>query len=175
MANLLFSPSRIVWESKLIWNSSKEQHWKTWKLVSMDIWVSGTTCLRLFWFIYYHLTRNYRDFCFIQYCHRLLVITSWLCWLGDGTFQQGSYRILKIIFPEFSMISTHFSWVFSSKLICFSLNLLFVNNTRYECCAGGTTCNNLPAAGDLGMLWAPSRSRAEPWWGSKLQRPLKGF
>ena len=32
----------------------------------------------------------------------------------------------------------------------FSLSLLFVNHMRYECCAGGTTCNDLPAAVDLG-------------------------
>ena len=32
----------------------------------------------------------------------------------------------------------------------FSLSLLFVNYMRYECCAGGTTCNDLPAAVNLG-------------------------
>ena len=31
----------------------------------------------------------------------------------------------------------------------FSLSLLFANHTRYECCVGGTTCNNLPGAVDL--------------------------
>ena len=67
---------------------------------------------------------------------------------------QGSYRIFNIIFPEFSLsfwwFPSIFPWVFSSKLICFSLSLLFVNYMRYECSAGGTTCNDLYAAVDLG-------------------------
>ena len=48
------------------------------------------------------------------------------------------------------MISTHFSRSFLIKIDMFSLNLLFVNYMSYECCARGTTCNDLPAAVDLG-------------------------
>ena len=39
------------------------------------------------------------------------------------------------------------------------MSLLFVNHMRYECCAGGTTCNDqkslLPAAGGLGGTFSP--------------------
>ena len=48
------------------------------------------------------------------------------------------------------MISTHFSLSFLIKIDMFSLSQLCVNYMRYECCAGGTTCNDLPAAVDLG-------------------------
>ena len=48
------------------------------------------------------------------------------------------------------MISIHFPLSFLIKIDMFSLSLLFVNYTRYECSAGGTTCNDLPAAVDLG-------------------------
>ena len=47
------------------------------------------------------------------------------------------------------MISTHFSLSILIEIDMFSLSLLFVNYMRYECCAGGTTCNDLPAAVDL--------------------------
>ena len=48
------------------------------------------------------------------------------------------------------MISIHFPLSFLIKIAMFSLSLLFVNYTRYESSAGGTTCNDLPAAVDLG-------------------------
>ena len=44
-------------------------------------------------------------------------------------------------------------WVVESFLVkinMFSPSTLFVNHMRYECCAGGTTCNDCPVAGDLG-------------------------
>ena len=69
---------------------------------------------------------------------------------SQGSSGQGSYRIFSIIFPEFFMISTHFSLSFLIKIDMFFLSLLFVNYKRYECRAGGTTCNDLPAAVDLG-------------------------
>ena len=63
--------------------------------------------------------------------------------------EQSSYRIFNIILPEFLMISS----------ICFSLGLLFVNHTRYECFAEGTTCNGQqslsPAAGGLRGTFSP--------------------
>ena len=34
----------------------------------------------------------------------------------------------------------------------FFLSLLFVSHMRYECCAGGTTCKDLPVAEDLGAV-----------------------
>ena len=79
-----------------------------------------------------------------------------------GSQWQGSYRIFNIIFPEFLMISTHFPRSFLIKMGMFSLSLLFVNYMTY--CAGGTTCNDLPAAVDLGggHFEPPSRSRLEP-------------
>ena len=64
------------------------------------------------------------------------------------------------------MIFTHFTLSFIIRIDRFSLSLLLVNYMRYECCAGGTTRNDLPAAGDLGRRFeSPSRSRAEPWQG----------
>ena len=51
------------------------------------------------------------------------------------------------------MISTHFSLSFLIKIDMLSLSLLFVNYMRYECCAGGTTCYDLPAAVDLGEVF----------------------
>ena len=48
------------------------------------------------------------------------------------------------------MISTHFPLSFLIKIDTFFPSLLFENYIRYECSAGGTTCNDLPAAVDLG-------------------------
>ena len=76
--------------------------------------------------------------------------TGMVYFKNDTKLQQGSYRIFYIVFPEVLMISTHFPLSFLIKIDMFSLSLLFVNHMKYECCAGGTTCNDLPAAGDLG-------------------------
>ena len=51
--------------------------------------------------------------------------------------------------------STSFSMSSLIKIDMFSLSLLFVDHIRYECCAGGTTCNDLSAAGDLGGALSP--------------------
>ena len=44
---------------------------------------------------------------------------------------------------------------------------------RYECCAGGTTCNNLPAAVDLGggMLSPPADPGQSPSGGREAKPP----
>ena len=57
------------------------------------------------------------------------------------------------------MISTHFPLNFPIKTDMFFPSMLFVNHTRYECCAGGTTCNHqqslFPAAGSPGSALSP--------------------
>ena len=52
---------------------------------------------------------------------------------------------------------------------------------RYECCAGGTTCNDLPAAGNLEDVLSHQQIQgkalvgvkgAKPWWGKGGKAPL---
>ena len=58
-------------------------------------------------------------------------------------------------------------------LICLSQSMLFVNSMRYECCAGGTTCNDLPAAVDLGggVLSPPADPEQSPGGGRGGETP----
>ena len=102
----------------------------------------------------------------------MILLTGW-SHISTGFVQNFQDHFPWVFTLSFWWFPPIFPWVFSSKLICFSLSLLFVNHMRYECCAGGTTGNDLPTAGDLGTLLASSRSRAEPWWGSRSRRPLK--
>ena len=54
----------------------------------------------------------------------------------------------------------------------FSLSLLFVNHMRYECCAGGTTCNNqrllFSVAGGLRGTLSPPAVPGQGVQGAKL-------
>ena len=51
------------------------------------------------------------------------------------------------------MISTHFSLCFLIKIdMLFLESFVCTDHIRYECYAEDTTCNDLPAVGDLGVL-----------------------
>ena len=104
----------------------------------MDRHYPITTCLWLLWFSYYHnrqrgggggggghLTKYYRNLCFIQYCHRLLVIISWFCWLGDHTFQRNLVSLylnsfLRPFKKILSYITLYWFEKFTIRTICYA-------------------------------------------------------
>ena len=102
-------------------------------------------------------------------------ISSSLKW--QVSISQFSHRIFEVIFPEFSLsfwwFPPIFPWVFSSKLICFSLSLLFCKSHEVWMLCWRHNMQWSPCNWGSGALWAPSRSRAEPWWGSRSRSPYK--
>ena len=70
------------------------------------------------------------------------------------------------------MTSTHFSLSFPIKIDMFFPESVVC---RYECCGGGTTCNDqwslLPAAGGLGSLQVPQRVQGRALLGVLGEKP----
>ena len=65
------------------------------------------------------------------------------------------------------MIPTHFSLSFLIKIDMFFPESVVCKLHGYKCCAGGTTCNDLPAAVDLegGILSPPADPGQSPGGG----------